>query len=112
MYGEANAAGWAQTQGLIREMDARTRAQGGRFAIALWPLLVDLGDDYPFAGAHESIRAFCAAAGIPFLDLRPALSGPDVTSLWVHAQDRHPNEAAHARAGEALAPFVRGLLPR
>jgi lysophospholipase L1-like esterase len=110
MYSEANPGGWRRTQSFIREMDQRTRAQGGRFLVALWPLLVDLGDGYPFGGAHEAIRAFCEASGIPFLDLRPALAGVPVETLWVHRLDRHPNEIAHRRAAEALTPAVRALV--
>jgi lysophospholipase L1-like esterase len=110
MYGAENADGWRRTQALIRQMDERTRAQGGRFLVALWPLLVDLGPRYPFAETHETIRQFCASAGIPFLDLRGALAGPPMASLWVHPIDRHPNEVAHRLAAEALAPVVRGML--
>lgn len=110
MYGAENAEGWRRTQALIRQMDERTRAQGGRFMVALWPLLVDLGPRYPFAETHDTIRQFCTAAGIPFVDLRGALAGPPIASLWVHPIDRHPNEIAHRLAAEALAPVVRGLL--
>lgn len=109
MYTDANAEGWRRTQGFIRDMDQQTRAQGGRFLVALWPLLVDLGPGYPFAETHEALRRFCAASGIPFFDLRPALAARPVSSLWVHPLDRHPNEVAHRLAAEALAPVVRAL---
>jgi hypothetical protein len=114
MYGEANADGWRRTQSFIRQMDQKTRAQGGRFMVALWPLLaVDLGDGYPFKETHETIRRFCEASGIPFFDLRPVLAqASPVTSLWVHPLDRHPNEVAHRIAAETLAPVVRELLVR
>ena len=46
MYAEPNREGWQRTQGYLREMNRRTRAQGGRFLVASWPLLVRL-DDYP-----------------------------------------------------------------
>jgi hypothetical protein len=107
MYGPPNAGGWTRTQQSIREMDRRTRARGARFAVALWPLLVDLGPRYPFAEAHETIRRFCATAGIPFVDLRGALAGHDVEALWVHPLDHHPNEIAHQLAAEALLPLVQ-----
>jgi GDSL-like Lipase/Acylhydrolase family len=110
MYTDANAAGWHDTQAFIRRMDERTRAQGGRFMVALWPLLVDLGDRYPFAETHEIVRRFCEAAGIPFLDLRPALAGQPASALWVHPLDRHPNEVAQRLAADALTPMVSSLL--
>jgi lysophospholipase L1-like esterase len=106
MYTDANAEGWQRTQAFIHKMDERTRAQGGRFMIALWPLLVDLGPRYPFAETHEILRRFAETSGIPFLDLRPALAVRPAAALWVHPLDRHPNEIAHRLAADALAPEV------
>jgi hypothetical protein len=108
LYGPANREGWERTQGYWRDMDLRMRARGGRFLIASWPLLVDL-DDYPFAAADETIARFCASAGIPRVDLRPALRGRPPSSLWVHPVDHHPNDVAHALAAQALAGPVRAL---
>jgi lysophospholipase L1-like esterase len=110
LYGPENAQGWKRTQQFIRAMDERTRAQGGRFLLALWPLLVDLGKGYPFAAAHEAVRSFCLSEGIRFFDLRAALTGPPATSLWVHPLDRHPNEIGHRLAAEALTPVVAALV--
>ncbi|MCM2257127.1 MAG: SGNH/GDSL hydrolase family protein, partial [Vicinamibacteria bacterium] len=109
MYAAPNAAGWQRSQELIVEMRDRVRARGGTFAIALWPLLVGTDGDYPFAATHETIRAFCAAMGIPFLDLLPAFTGRTAESLWVHPVDRHPNATAHAMAADRLAPWFREL---
>jgi hypothetical protein len=111
LYGPPNQDGWARTQDDLRDMDRRLRERGGRFLVASWPLLVDLGA-YPFAAADETIARFCESAGIPRLDLRPALQGHTAESLWVHAVDHHPNEIAHRLAAEALAPRVRGLAVR
>jgi hypothetical protein len=108
LYGAANADGWRRTRELMQDMDARMKARGGRFAVATWPLLVDLERD-PLAPAEATIAAFLDGAGIPRIDLRPALRGRPVESLWVHAVDHHPNEVAHRLAAEALAPVVRRL---
>jgi lysophospholipase L1-like esterase len=112
MYGPENAEGWARTQQYIREMDTRTRASGGRFLVALWPLLVDFGRSYPFRTVHERIQRFCATAGIPFLDLLPALQPHPAPDLWVHPLDHHPNEIAHRITADALLPVVRPLARR
>ncbi len=109
MYAEPNAEGWKRSQELIVEMRDRVRARGGTFAIVLWPLLVGTDGAYPFAGTHDTIRAFCAAMGIPFLDLLPAFAGRAPESLWVHPVDRHPNGTAHGLAADRLAPWVRDL---
>src|SRR4051812_22509377 len=87
-------------------MARRTRAQGGRFLVASWPLLVDL-DAYPFTAADDAIARFCAEAGIPRVDLRLALADHAAESLWVHPVDHHPNELAHALAADALVDPVR-----
>jgi hypothetical protein len=93
-------------------MDRRLSARGRRFGVGLWPLLVGLEGDYPFVSAHEVIRASCAAARIPFVDLRDALAGSRTADLWVHPLDHHPNERAHAAAARALVEPVLSLAPR
>jgi GDSL-like lipase/acylhydrolase family protein len=110
LYGPANAEGWARTQEDMRDMARRMRDRGGRFLVASWPLLVDL-DAYPFTAADETIARFCAEAGIPRVDLRPALRGHPAETLWVHPVDHHPNEVAHALAASALVAPVRALVP-
>jgi hypothetical protein len=109
MYGEPNRSGWERTQGYIREMNRRMRAQGGRFLVACWPLMIHLEGEDPFADVSEKVARFCLAAGIPRHDLRPAFQGRRTESLWVHPVDMHPNETAHRLAAESLAPAVRAL---
>ncbi len=106
MYTAENAQGWRKTERLLVAMRQQMARRHGVLLVALWPLLVDLEDDYPFAAATETIRASCASAAIPFVDLRTALRGRPTPSLWVTPADHHPNETAHRLAGEALAPRV------
>jgi hypothetical protein len=108
MYSDPNREGWLRTQGFVRSMDEQMRRRGGRFAVALWPLLVDLGPRYPFQETHAAIARFCEASGITFRDLRPALAVRPAAALWVHPLDRHPNEEAHRLAAESLVPLVEG----
>jgi hypothetical protein len=110
MYGEPNRVGWERTQGYIREMNRRTLAQGGRFLVASWPLMVRLEGDDPFADVSDTIARFCLSAGIPRHDLRAAFRGQRTEALWVHPVDMHPNEIAHRLAAESLAPAVRSLM--
>jgi lysophospholipase L1-like esterase len=110
MYGEPNRGGWERTQGYIRDMNRRTLAQGGRFLVASWPLMVHLEGDDPFADVSQTVARFCLAAGIPRHDLRVAFGGRRTDSLWVHPVDMHPNELAHRLAAESLAPAVRSLV--
>ena len=110
MYGAPNRVGWERTQGYIREMNRRTLAEGGRFLVASWPLMVHLEGDDPFADVTETIARFCLAAGIPRHDLRGAFRGRRTEALWVHPVDMHPNEVAHRLAAESLVPPVRALV--
>jgi lysophospholipase L1-like esterase len=109
MYGERNREGWERTQEYLREMNRRVRERGARLLVASWPLLVNLEGEDPFAAVAHTVAGFCAAAGIPRHDLRPALLGHRTSSLWVYPLDMHPNEVAHALAAESLAPVVREL---
>jgi lysophospholipase L1-like esterase len=109
MYGPANAEGWKATRRTMRDMDRQARSRGAAFAVALWPLLVDLEGGYPFAEATETIRSFCAEKSIPFVDLRAALRDHPTAALWVAAGDRHPNADAHRLVAEALVPVVLRL---
>jgi hypothetical protein len=108
LYDEPNREGWRRTQELMRDMDRRLRERGGRLVVATWPLLVDLERD-PFQKAKATIATFLDGAGVPRVDLAPALAGRPVESLWVHPVDHHPNEVAHGLAADALAPVVRRL---
>ncbi len=109
MYGAPNQEGWERTQILLREMNERAQARGGRFLIASWPLLVGLEGRYPFADVSEAVARFCLSAGIPRHDLLGALYGHSDDSLWVHPVDHHPNEIAHRLAAESLVAPIRRL---
>ena len=110
LYGVPNRDGWQQTQDRLREMDRRLHAQGGRFLVASWPLLVGLDTDYPFQDEHDRIARFCAEAGIPSHDLLPALRARPNHELVIHAADRHPSAVAHRLVAESLAPAIVHLL--
>jgi len=109
MWGAGNPEGWAETQGLIRDMQRRSNRAGARFLVVVWPLFVGLEGPYPFDAVHETLNRFCLGSGIPFLDLLPTFRGHRSADLWVHPVDRHPNEIAHRMAAEALQPVVRDL---
>jgi hypothetical protein len=110
MVGKDNAPGWSRTKEHLREMARRTKERGARFLLMLWPLFVDLDGAYPFQPVHDAVRRACLEAGIEQLDLLDAFRGRASDTLWVHAVDRHPNEVAHARAADALAPLLAGSL--
>ena len=113
MWGEANRAGRERTEQYIREMKRRLNLRQARLLVAPWPLFVGLDRGYPFEPAHETIRRFCASAGIAHHDLLPTFRGRPTADLWVHPVDRHPNEIAHRarrRGAPAHGPPARGPL--
>jgi lysophospholipase L1-like esterase len=109
MYGPANADGWQRTKDDLRAMQKESRRRGVPLLVALWPLLVDLDRDYPFADVHDRIGRVCQKSDIPFVDLLPSLRGQKTAALWAHPADWHPNELAHRLAAETLAPRVHAL---
>jgi hypothetical protein len=108
LYSDRNQGGWMRTRAVLARVQAKCRARGIDFGVALWPLLVGLeeGASYPFEAAHAQIRKGVERSGIPFLDLLPALRGRDSASLWVHPSDLHPNEVAQSLAAGSLADFA------
>lgn len=110
MVGAPNLAGWNATLAHVQRMHEAMQARGGAFLVVLWPLLVDLDGDYPFAATHRTIARALAARGIAFFDALPDFRGRDPRTLWVHATDRHPNERAHAIFARAIEPRVREVL--
>lgn len=96
-------------QRCMRAAKAWCDAQGIPFLVVLWPFLQGLGPGrwYPFQKMHDLVAADCAAAGIPFLDVLPALAGAPDEALWVTPADEHPNPNAHRLAAPPIIAFVR-----
>lgn len=102
----SDAPGWLRAREALREAREHCARGGARLALAVHPILVDL-DAYPFAPIHATLLEFCAAERIPAVDLLPAFAGLDARELWVHENDQHPNELAHALSAGVLADFLR-----
>jgi lysophospholipase L1-like esterase len=109
---QADDPGWKRARDGFQVASALGRRRGFRVALVIFPLLWDLGSDYPFVEIHETVAAAARRFGIPVLDLHPAFGERNAESLWVHPSDHHPNEEAHALAARALHDFLveRGLL--
>jgi lysophospholipase L1-like esterase len=103
---DRNSTGIVATRQYIREMDQTLKHRGGRFILALWPLLVPWDEGYPFHEIHERTAGFAKDRGIEFADLLPPLLTRKAPDLWVHPVDRHPNEVASALAAERLARAI------
>jgi lysophospholipase L1-like esterase len=108
---EAQTAEWRAAQANLIALRERAAARGIRAGLAIFPVLVGLGErDYPFAAICERIAEFARANAIPALDLLAAFRGLRDSELWVSSVDQHPNARGHAVAAAALEPFAAELL--
>ncbi len=103
---------WRAQQKRLGRIRGAVTSQRGRLAVATFPMMHRLGDDYPFLAAHETLDAFWTGLDVPHLDLRESFAGRPASDLIVGTFDAHPNEEAHALAADALVPFVERALAR
>jgi len=75
--------------------------------LAIFPLLIDLDDSYPFKAEHVLITRVGRENQMIAVDLLPAFVGLEPSSLWVKPTDSHPNARGHSIAAEAI---YRGML--
>ena len=101
---------WQRAKRNLVSLRNMVQEHGAVFGLAVFPVLVELGPDYPFSGIVDELMGFARRNDIPAHDLLPAFLGLDGPSLWVSALDQHPNPRGHAIAAESLLPFVRALL--
>lgn len=109
-YVGKDTAEWQRAQQNLLELRRMVEDNGAVFGLAVFPVLVELDDDYPFQSVVDALLDFARRNDIPALDLLPAFRGRYGPDLWVSALDQHPNAEGHALAAEALLPFVRELL--
>jgi lysophospholipase L1-like esterase len=101
---------WSVAQANLLEIQRIGSSLGATVALVVFPILVDLGDDYPFREVCDLLVQFGNANDLPTLDLLPAFLGREASELWVAPQDQHPNAAGHLIAADALMPFFEMLL--
>jgi lysophospholipase L1-like esterase len=106
LYGRPNREGWNETKRCLLRMHRRCKDRNIAFVLALWPILANVDSAYPFSEATETVLRFCRLAKIDAYDLRAALRRQPTHSLWVHAQDMHPNEKAHALVAQYLLTHI------
>lgn len=93
---------WARMQRKLSQVHELCEAHGTDLRIVIFPFVHNLGPDYPFHAAHQSIMDYCRREGIPALDLEPELAPYASQGLTVNRFDAHPNEFAHKIAAEAI----------
>jgi hypothetical protein len=98
----ADPSQWTASRAAILAMRDHLTAAGVPFTIAVFPMLSELGDAYPYAGLHRAVADFCAAEHIDTVDLYAPFRGLDDKRLWVHPFDQHPNPIAQRTFAEGI----------
>jgi len=105
-----NAEGMAKTERMIATFVGEARSHGAVVLTVVYPILYQLGDDYPFAPAQRELEAMLDRVGVPWLDLgKTAFARRSAADLVVHAVDHHPNEIGQRLAAEAVAAELERL---
>jgi lysophospholipase L1-like esterase len=99
--------GWDRSKAALAAIRDTAARHGAAVLVMMWPMFVDLDDSYPLRDKHELVGKACAKLGIPFLDLLTAFLGRDCRSLWVSADDMHPNADAQEIAAQAVFAELR-----
>lgn len=101
-----DSAEWQDCSALLGGMKELGDEDGFRFGVLVFPILVELDRDYPFADLHERVAEACRRANAGCVDLLEVFRGRRAVDLWVHPTDQHPNEIAQRVAAEQAAAFL------
>jgi len=106
------APGWQNAKQALLLLKNACQERGIAFQVVLLPELHELVD-YAFAEEHRRVGDFLRRHDIDFLDLAPFFASEhDPQSLWVAADDAHPNAEAHRRIAEYSVDFIAGATGR
>ena len=101
---------WHEEQQALLEMQAFSQQHGLKLHLIIFPILFSLDENYPYHQVEQEIIRFATAANMPVYSLTTGFMGQTDRTLWVSANDQHPNEKGHAVAAETLFSYVRQVL--
>lgn len=107
---DEQTAEWRRAQRNLVELHDMAAAHSARMALVVFPVLVELNDDYPFRDICDELVDYGHSIGVPVFNLLDAFTGYRASDLWVSPWDQHPNARGHEIVADALLPFVSGLL--
>ncbi len=99
------SSGWEEIKTALRNGKSLSKKHGFQFIVAVYPVLIQLDEKYPFRNIHKTIGNYCESLKIPFADLFNGFVGKKGSDLWVHPTDQHPNEVANRLAAAELLKF-------
>jgi hypothetical protein len=100
--------GWASVERGLATLAEVCGSDETAAGVVLFPMLIDLSGDYPYAAIHARVSAAASRLSLPVLDLVPAFAGYEGRELWVTGTDSHPDAQGHDLAAAHLADWVRG----
>ncbi len=110
---------WREAQDAMRKMGDAAKQRGVPIVAFVMPWLDTPGFDeqtYRYPQVHTKVIQTFRDAGIPCRDLREtfAAEGKPGRHWWALPNDMHPNEAAHAIIGNAVASYLdeQGLVKK
>ena len=74
--------------------------------VAVFPMMTQLDEHYPFKAVHALVRDFCAEHSIACVDLLDRFLGRDARELWVHPTDQHPNDVGQRLLAEGIRDWL------
>ncbi len=104
---------WEKARAALAEIRKMADAAHAKLLVVVWPMLVDLGPDYPHRAKIQFVVGECEKLGIPVLDLLPTFEGWDASALWAERDDHHPNGTALGMGAGAVVRDLaaHGMLP-
>ena len=100
---------WRRAKENLLAIKKNADSQSVKTALVIFPILIGLDENYLFKDICNELEQFGEKNGIPTFSLFEAFSGFEGPELWVSEYDQHPNEKAHAIAGDALSTFIYEL---
>ncbi len=105
-----NSIEWDNCRVALERFRAISSEDGFEFLVVIFPIFWQLDGNYPFDDLHAKVAEACREANCEYLDLRDKFRDRSSDAFWVHPTDQHPNEIAHERAAQAIAPRVSEIL--
>ncbi len=101
---------WEKAKENILKIKSIGEEVHAKVALVVFPVLVELDQEYPFKDICELIVNFGDEHHMPTHGLLPAFMDENAPDLWISSYDQHPNERGHKIAAESIFPFLKELL--
>lgn len=101
-----SSEGWNAAKVALGELSDMARSREVKVLLAMFPVLSNLDDSYPFSGIHKIVGQFADSLGILFFDLFTNFKSHNARDLWLHPQDRHPNVTGHIIVANGIYQYL------